>query len=350
MLNGLGPWDGLGAVLEKTLKWGAPYFLGRLYVTGVDGLRDLALAILAGGIAYLPLCLFEARMSPQLHTWVYGYHQHSFAQTYRFGGWRPVVFLPHGLAVGMWMSVSSLIAVWLWTAKSVDRIWRVPVGAWALLLLGTTVLCRSAGSLLLLAAGLAILLSLRFRQAAWPALILLCVPLAYIGIRSTGLWDGAEAVRTARLIDADRAESLQYRFSAEDVLVRHALRRPGFGWGGWGRNRPSFFDEEAENVATDGLWIIALGNGGAVALAALLAMFALPPLLFRFRVPGSAWLHPRAAPASVLAVVLLLYLCDSLMNAMPNPVTTLAAGALTGALAAAARPAPAPRPAPEGGA
>ena len=34
-----------------------------------------------------PLCVIELRFSPQLHNWVYGYHQHDFVQTIRDGGY-----------------------------------------------------------------------------------------------------------------------------------------------------------------------------------------------------------------------------------------------------------------------
>ena len=61
--------------------------------------RTLLISIFIGGLLYVPLCLFEIRMSPQLHKLVYGFHQHIFAQTFRFEGWRPTVFLQHGLAV-----------------------------------------------------------------------------------------------------------------------------------------------------------------------------------------------------------------------------------------------------------
>jgi hypothetical protein len=345
VLNGLGPVDGIGAAVHKILHWGIPYFLGRISVSGVDGLRDLTLAILAGGLLYLPLCLFEARMSPQLHTWIYGYHQHSFAQAYRFGGWRPVVFLPHGLAVGLWMAVATLVSVWLWRTRSVDRIARVPIWAWSLLLGATTLLCRSAGAVILLAAGLAVLLAVRWTRSTWPAFVLLALPLLYMGIRISGAWDGKEAIELAGSISPERAESLQYRLRAEDVLVRHALRKPAFGWGGWSRNRPSRFDEEQEDVATDGLWVIALGAQGLTGMLAWAAFLSVPAIGFALRVPGRAWSHPRAAPGSALVVVLLLYLCDGLMNAMTNPVFLLVAGALAGTLARAGRTDPPPEPA-----
>src|SRR5687767_13048880 len=85
LANGLGPYAGLSTVLDHIVVWGLPYFLGRLYFSDVEGLRDLALGLFIGGLAYIPFCLYEIRMSPQLHSIVYGFHQHSFSQTKRFG-------------------------------------------------------------------------------------------------------------------------------------------------------------------------------------------------------------------------------------------------------------------------
>ena len=43
--------------------------------------------------------LVEVRLSPQINTWIYGFFQHDFIQMMRYGGFRPIVFLPHGLWV-----------------------------------------------------------------------------------------------------------------------------------------------------------------------------------------------------------------------------------------------------------
>ena len=88
--------------------------MGRAYFGDFKGLRELATVLFIGGLIYIPLCLYEIRMSPQLHNTIYGFYQHDFVQTMRAGGWRPTVFLQHGLAVGLFMSVTSLIGAWLW--------------------------------------------------------------------------------------------------------------------------------------------------------------------------------------------------------------------------------------------
>jgi hypothetical protein len=63
--NHLGPYDGVSAILEHTIQWGLPYFVGRLYFADYEGVRELAVAIFVGGLVYVPLCWFEMRISPQ---------------------------------------------------------------------------------------------------------------------------------------------------------------------------------------------------------------------------------------------------------------------------------------------
>ena len=45
--------------------------------------------------------------SLQINTWVYGFFQHDFIQMMRYGGFRPIVFLPHGL----WAAFFALMAL-----------------------------------------------------------------------------------------------------------------------------------------------------------------------------------------------------------------------------------------------
>lgn len=49
---------------------------------------------------------------------------------------------------------------------------------------------------------------------------------------------------------------------------------------------------------------------------------------FCIRYPARLWLHPMVAPAAALAVCLTLYMFDSVLNAMVNPIFMLAAGGL----------------------
>lgn len=346
LANSLGAYDGASESLSVVVGWGLPYLAGRIWLADRGGLRDLALAFVAGGLIYVPFCLFEIRMSPVLHEIVYGYHQHSWAQAKRGGGaWRPTVFMEHGLAVSMWMATAALSAFWLWRTDAVRLFAGLAMRWWVLLLGGTAVLCRSLGAVVLLGAGVAVLETCRAWSRGWPLLALALVPPVYVAARTTGAWSGASFVEAVERFSPDRAESVDYRFRAEDSLVDHALKRPWFGWGGWGRNRPTTFDADAPAYATDGLWIIVFGKTGALGLAGLLGTMLLPALLLARRMPRPGWAHPGTASVIGLGVILTLYMLDCLLNAMNNPFYLLAAGGLAGAIAAALRERAAPRPA-----
>ena len=55
--------------------------MGRAYFGDVKGLRELATVLFIGGLIYIPLYLYEIRLSPQLHNTIYGFHQHDFSPT-----------------------------------------------------------------------------------------------------------------------------------------------------------------------------------------------------------------------------------------------------------------------------
>jgi len=337
LTNGLGLYDGVGSTIPVAQRWLIPYFLGRLYFSDLEGLRELAVAVFIGGLVYVPLCLYEIRMSPQLHTMFYGFHQHIFAQTYRFGGYRPTVFMQHGLGVGMWMTAASLVGVWLWRSGALRQVYGVPA-SWLLpVLLATTVLCKSVGALVLLVAGLGALEATKQLRTKAAIVALAVAPLAYIGLRTTDVWTGASMVEAARAVAGDeRAASLNFRLKNEDVLIERALQQPVFGWGRWGRNRP---EGAGDTVVTDGMWIIALGQNGVVGLTLMLAVVLWPAMRFVVRVPAGLWYHPGVGGAAALAVLLVLFTTDCLFNAIPNPVFVLAAGGVSGLRLAANRPA-----------
>ena len=53
--------------------------------------------------------LFEIRMSPQLHRWLYGYYPFGFITQMRYGGFRPSVFMENGL-VCAFFAMTAMVA------------------------------------------------------------------------------------------------------------------------------------------------------------------------------------------------------------------------------------------------
>lgn len=377
LANGLGPYDGLAEALSQTVTWGFPYWLGRLYLGSLEGLKQLAVGIVGGGLLYVPLCLFEIRMSPQLHRWLYGFYPQSFDQALRYGGFRPFVFMQHGLMVGMWLMTATLIAFWLWRSgtlqftlaqrpiqsnpQKADRMkqGKIPdragntenLALGIVLLLGVTfILEKSTGAyFLLLLAGL-LIFSIRQWKTAVLLFLIPCIISGYLIFASMGgiTPQIVQQVSSAltQVTNEDRAASLVFRIENEARLSAKARQQPWFGWGGWGRAR--VYDDYGNDISvTDSLWIIAFGNQGIVGLVSLMSALILPVLGFVvLRCPAQTWNHPQVLPAAVLAVALMMYTIDCLINAMVNPIYTLVAGGLAGIVAYTKRPESKPRPTP----
>ncbi|MDJ0662240.1 MAG: O-antigen ligase domain-containing protein [Crocosphaera sp.] len=337
--NDLGAYDGLSETLSQTVKFGLPYFFGRIYFNNLSGLNQLAKSIFISGLIYMPLCLYEIRMSPQLHRIVYGYYAHSFAQTIRDGGgFRPTVFMIHGLEVGMWMMSVTLIGIWLWQAKVIRKVGSVPI-TWVLIpLIITFIFIKSLGSYLYLLYGVITLFFAKKLNRSLPLLFLPIILSLYLSLASTGNFTikNAEPVLStiATNVSERRAQSLEYRLENEEILVEKALERPIFGWGGWGRNRVYDYNWEGILVdisTTDSLWIITYGTTGLVGLIALYSAFFVPISIFALkRYPPKYWFHPQIAPTTSLVVVITLYMLDNTLNAAFNPIFVLICGGVTG--------------------
>jgi hypothetical protein len=308
-----------------------PFLLARRLLTDEAALRDLLLALAVAGIAYSLPALFEIRMSPQLHRWIYGFFPHnSFLQQMRYGGFRPVVFLDHGLQVAMFFTLATLAAAALWRLNRIrDGLARgARMGLATLWLLGVLVLCKTLSAFAILALTLPAVMFFRPRPQALVAAAIGLAALLYPMLRGADLAPVGEAMEIARGIDPARAESLGYRIDNEDLLLAHAAERPLLGWGGWGRNR--VYDEfTGEDVSvTDGRWIIVVGVYGWLGYVAEFGLLALPLILAARRRALAL-----ASPASLaLGLILAANLIDLIPNASLTPITWLIAGALAGRL------------------
>lgn len=333
--NGLGLYDGVSAVFAQFIAWGLPYLIGKIYLNDQAGLRQLAVGIFAGGLVYIPLCLLEMRISPQLHRMLYGFHAHpDFAQSIRGGGYRPSVFMVHGLMVGLWMMAASLMGVWLWKTGALKRLWGIPTSWLVPVLLVTTVMLKATGALILLFLGLGLLFSARWFRTSIPVLVVIVALVSYTSVRAAGLWDGQQLVYfSSSGINQERADSLKFRLDNEKMLSEKARQKPIFGWGGWGRAR--VYDEDGKDISiTDSLWIIVFGNYGTVGLTFMMAVMLVPAAAFCWRYPARQWSDPKLAPAASMAILLVLCAFDNLINAVGTPIYLLACGGLVGFLQA----------------
>jgi hypothetical protein len=329
LTNDLGIYDGISESLAQTVTWGFPYFIGRIYFNNLESLKEFAIGIFIGGLIYMPLCWFEIRFSPQLHKIFYGYYQRAFVQTMRYGGFRPMVFMEHGLMVGIWMISSTLIGLWIWVSGILKKVKGIPISILVIMLLITSILCKSTGAIALFIIGTGILLITKKIKMNIMLICLMLISVLYVSTRATGYWDGENLTMFIYEQDQERAQSLWTRFDNENMLIEKALEKKTFGWGGWGRSR--IYDEEGEDITiTDGLWIIVFGKNGMLGLAALMSSILFPMVILMKQYNPMELFHPKVIPATLLSVLLSLYMVDCLLNAMVNPIFMVAAGGITG--------------------
>ena len=138
--QGLFLYDAFALCVKDVLALYLPFLIARAMLRTSRDLSDLMRVLSGCGIVYGLLALFEVRMSPQLHHWIYGFHQMDFSMTLRFGGYRPMVFMLTGLATALFI-LSTTLAAWArWRAGR--------AGPWAAIFLSMVlVLCKSTGAI-----------------------------------------------------------------------------------------------------------------------------------------------------------------------------------------------------------
>ncbi len=330
--NDLGAYDGSSELLNTSVKWGLPYFIGRLYFNNRQALTELAFGIFIAGLIYMPLCLIEVKMSPQLHNAVYGFHAHDFIQAKRGGGFRPVVFMEHGLMVAMWMVMAFLSGFQLYRSGWLGEQFPKYRKHWKYALLAlfvTIILNKSAGALALILLAIAALRILHATRSMLPILALVLVPVIYVVARGGGFWDGKELIQAAGGVASDdRSASLTYRLWNENILMEKAKLHFYLGWGKY--QRSFVFNEEGKAISVpDGFWILTFGQFGVVGLTAVGILLTLPPLLFLHRFPPREWREPAVNAIVAQPLIIALFTIDSLFNAMFNPLVLLLSGGIS---------------------
>ncbi len=327
--NDLGPYDGVSESIMWIATWLLPYLIGRMYFTTIEDVRTIVICMIFGALAYVPICLFEIRFSPQLHNWIYGFHQHHFGHAIRAGGFRPRGFMQSDLLTGMWMCSGAMICFWVWRSGQPLQLGKFSISGWIAtpMLAATALLSKTVGAFILNVGALGVLLGCWLLQTRIFMIALIVSAPMYMLVRANGLWDVQNVIEFARSINPDRAQSLEFRIDNETILLEKAMQRPIFGWGGWGRARVRNEWGSAVSVA-DGMWVILIGKCGIVGLGGWVIGLALPAVLFVWRFPPSTWWTRTVAPLAAGAAVLSVYQLDCLLNAMENPINLLLAGTM----------------------
>ena len=183
LANGVSPVESTVNMAYQVLAWGVPYLAGRLYFSDPTGQVVLSRAIIGGGLLYVPFCLVENVAGPVFYRELYGFHPYQKDGATRYLGYRPIVFLEHGNQLGTWMASASLVAAWIWRAGQLPSFWKMP-GPFVVSLLATVaVLTQSAGAVVLLVSGMAMLELIWRIDRRWPIAVVLVLPLVFVGAR-----------------------------------------------------------------------------------------------------------------------------------------------------------------------
>lgn len=279
--------------------------------------------LVTAALAYSVLMLIEVRLSPQLHRMIYGFFPHSFGQQMRGDGFRPVVFLGHGLLVAIFCAMAVTAAVARWREARGRQ--RTRAGLIAVYFGVVLLLCKSVGAIILTVIFAPIVAFLRAKRVAAIGAAACIILLLYPAIRSTGLVPTVTISELTNSFSTDRAGSLGVRLINEDQLLKRAAEKPMFGWGSWGRNRIYSAEDGRDLSITDGAWIITLGTWGWVGYGAVFGLLSLgcARLMWRRNILSSI-----TSASVTLCVLLTINLMDSIPNASIRPVTWLIAGAV----------------------
>lgn len=284
-----------------------------------DQIQLLKLVVLAG-LLYSLLIIFEIRMSPQLHKWIYGFFPHSWGQQVRYGGFRPVVFLGHGLWVSMFLVTVLGAALVLEKIKTpVTNILNNFIVIYLVLLL---YLSKGFGAMILGAVLLIPTIFMSISISKKIAYFFSTVAISYPLLCIIDLFPHQYLVELIEPINFRQAGSLEYRFDQEVTLLDRAKDKFMFGWGGWDRYKL------ADSV-TDGYWIILFGKYGVIGFVAIFGLMYSAVI----KAGSSVRLMTDRSEKTVLighSLIVAVIMIDQIPNDSMNSLFWLIIGALIG--------------------
>src|SRR5215469_3781188 len=138
-------WYDAASTLENEFAMLLPFFIGRQFLRDAVDIEEILRILVIAELLYSIPTLMETRLSPQLHNWVYGYSAGNFLQQMRNGGYRPMVFIGHGLLNAFYLMTAVIAAAALWRTRT--RVTPASPSFVAVYLGVVLALCHSFGAL-----------------------------------------------------------------------------------------------------------------------------------------------------------------------------------------------------------
>jgi len=326
VIPGLTLYDLLASGIKLLLRAWLPFYLGRTLFRTTRDLRDLMVGLATAGLVYSLFILIEIRLSPQFHAWFYGFYQHQFAQSIRYGGYRPMVFMRHGLNVALFMILTTVAATAL--ARLRLRVAGVPARLAAPYLGVILVMCKSISAIVygLLALPLVALASVKRQRQV--SVLLAAIIIGYPAMRLAGILPVDDIVEFfSNAVDEQRAGSLAFRLETEEAVLDRAAQKLVFGWGEYARG--FIWSEETGKMTSivDGLWVIEVTTWGLVGFVSLFGLL-LYPVYQAWRLLPKISLREERTLLSALALLVAFYVFDLVPNSSIACDLTMVCGAL----------------------
>lgn len=322
---GLTAYDFVNELCAHLLLIYGVFFIGRALFTRAEDVIALLRVMFGLSMVYAVGCLIEIKFSPQMHNWIYGFMQHDFAQMIRGGGFRPMLFMSHGITLARYMAVALLAGLTLWRLNMVK-------GKTAFGLACTVVvffLCKSTGAIVLFILFAPFCVFAAAKSQARLAFSLMMFVALYPLLRGADWVPVEKMLEMAADVSQERAESLATRFDNEGELLERVRQRIWFGWGGY--SREAIYDEYNHNLTiVDGEWIGVFSTGGIVGFVGHYGFYLLP-IFFAARRIRSITTPEYALLLGGLMLITTLLVFDTLPNASLSLPTYFWAGALAGA-------------------
>ena len=321
--------DLLNNLAAVAFKWFPPFYLGHaLFKTSKD-LRTLMKFMVFAGLVYSVPIWIELRLSPQLHNWIYGFHQSDFVQTIRYGGYRPKVLMRHGLNVALFMTMTLIAAGAFYRTKTkLSRFW-TPKRSFIYLAI-VLVLCKSTGAYFHAAVAIPLVLWGPTWLGGGVTFGLATLIIGYPLFRTADLIPVDEMIDwLSENVNEERALSLWFRFYTEGNVLENTRERFLFGWGGY--SRYCEFDQETGEMLSilDGYWVIEIGEHGLVGFLAIFGLMLMPVFRAVRALPKIERKRDRHL-LMALALMSALYVFDWVPNSSISADLTFMVGALGG--------------------
>lgn len=315
------------STIIRLIIYTMPFFLGRYFSTSLKDTEIFFKIMVVMALIYTLPMLFELKMSPQLHNIFYGYQPSQFVQEIREDGYRPMVFVGHGLGLAFWMSTCILAAVALLKNKIRSTILSPVVVVCYLFVV--LIFCKTWSAAAYAVLGMFFILKLRpSTQVKW-SFIIAAIVILYPIAKVNEVIPEKEIISTISQYNPARAQSLEFRFQNENEMLTHVLEKPFFGWGSWGRNRIYSKWDGRDLSVTDGRWIAELGTNGWMGFLFYYAIL-LTPLYYALKTFKYIKEPKDQVFFATLAVILMICIIDSIPNTGMGPMHLFLAGILLG--------------------